>query len=40
MIEIILTICFLGLAYYLFCRPLTEEEKKIDIKKEYEDNGN
>ena len=39
MIEIILTIVLLGLGYFLFCRPLTEEEKKINIKKEYEDNG-
>ena len=40
MIEIILIIGFIGFGLWLYAVPLTKEEKKIDIKKEYEDNGN
>jgi hypothetical protein len=45
MIEIILIIGFIGFGLWLYAVPLTEEEKKIDIKKEYEykvgeENGN
>ncbi len=36
MIEIILLIGFISFGLWLFAVPLTKEEQKIDIKKEFE----
>ncbi len=36
MIKIILLIGFISFGLWLFAVPLTKEEKKINVKKEYE----
>jgi len=33
--DAVLTLIFLGMLYYLFVHPLSEEEKKLNIIEEY-----
>jgi hypothetical protein len=35
--DLILTVILLGLCIYLYVIPLTDEEKQINIKAEYEE---